>query len=379
MSTTAPLWPQPIPIIGGTGEKWAGKTKFGLNICPGNETTLVYDFEQSSASFEGEYRRIGVPFVRIDVQEEMHKTHPGGYKPIDLFSWWLKHVRAIPANKYRVIQVDPVTDIERGLTDWVGANPKFFGHTEGQYASMSGIMWGDVKDFQKMILADICAKCETFYFTAHIGAEFQGKQATGKKKVKGKETLYELASLFLWFDRSPDAKGVRPNEPSAAVMKARLEVAKLVDGEVQSVSVLPPRLPVATPKAIRSYFAKPAGGTVLSDGEKVKDDVMSADERLRLETAKAEAERDTAVARAAQAQAAQPTVVITHAPEEENRNSPESWEFNFSAAIDLAENLDQLADLPNQIGAAQQSGFIGAAHVERLKAKFKERKAALAV
>ena len=308
MSTAAaaPLWPQSIPIIGGTGEKWAGKSKWGLNICPGVKTTLVYDFEQSCASYEDEYRRIGVPFVRVDVQQEMHKLFPNGYKKIDMFVWWLKHIRnEVKAGQYRVIMVDPVTDLESGLTDWVNANPAFFGHTPAQYSSMSGIMWGDVKDYEKMILADICAKCETFYFTAHLGAEFSGKSATGKKKPKGKETLFELASLYLWFSRDPDAKGVRPNAPSAVVLKGRLETAALVNGEVVSYSVLPPRIPVATPKSIRDYFKNPAGKVGIRDEEKVKEEVMSADERLRLETAKAEAERDTAVAHAEEAKAKQ--------------------------------------------------------------------------
>ncbi len=316
MSTPAApqLWPQSIPIIGGTGEKWAGKSKFGLNICPGNLTTLVYDFEQSCASYEDEYRRIGVPFKRVDVQEEMHKTHPNGYKKIDMFAWWLKHIRDVKAGEFRVIMVDPVTDLESGLTDWVNANPQFFGHTQKQYEMMSGIMWGDVKDYEKMILADICAKCETFYFTAHLGAEFNGKAATGKKKAKGKETLFELASLYLWFSRDPDPKGVRPNAPSATVLKGRLETAELVDGEVVSYSVLPPRLPVATPKAIREYFKKPAGKTGLTDAEKVKEETLTDDDRLKLQLAKAEADRDAAQANAAAAQATQiirPTLVLS--------------------------------------------------------------------
>jgi hypothetical protein len=359
----APLWPQPIPIIGGTGDKWMGKSYFGLNICPGNKTTLVYDFEQSCASYEGEFARIGVPFDRIDVQKEMHAKHPNGYKPLDLFVWWRDHVRALPADKYRVIMLDPATDVERGLTDWVAANPKFFGHTEGQYASMSGIMWGDVKDYQKMILADITARCECFYFTAHIGAEFQGKTATGKKKVKGKETLYELSSLFLWFDRSPDASGVRPNAPAATVLKGRLLVSELVDGDVVSYSVLPPRLPVATPKAIRAYFTKPAGKIGLTDAEKVQEEKLSADERLRLETQKAQAEAETAQARAAAAQSQQVTVPVVIG------ERAAEFEKTIRAA---AETAFLIKTVGPQIKVASDAGEISAAEVGYLRGVFNE-------
>lgn len=350
-------------------------TKFGLNICPGYKTTLVYDFEQSSTSYEGEYARIGAPFVRIDMQKMMHDYKRGneypfraGYKPIDLFLVWLGHLRSVPAGLFRVIMIDPVTDLERGLTDWVNANPTAFGHTAAQYSMMSGIMWGDVKDYEKMILADITARCDTFYFTAHVGAEFSGKSPIpGKKKAKGKETLYELASLYLWFERLPDKDGNRPNVPAARVEKGRLEIAELVDGEVVSYSVLPPRLPVATPKAIREYFRNPAGKSKLSDAERLKEEVLSADDRLKLETAKAEAEAVSAQARATQAQAQQPTVVILHAPTEENQGSPDAWEINFNTAIGKAKSRDELNELVPQIKVARSNNFITDAHFERLK------------
>ncbi len=377
MSTSAvaahvPLWSQPIPIIGGTGAVEAGKTRFGLSICPGPQT-LVYDLEQSSLS----YSYIG--FERVDVQKEMHKLYPNGYKPIQLWEWWLKHVRSVPAGKYRVIMVDPVTDLERGLTDWVDANPSQFGHSSGQYASMSGIKWGDVKDYEKMILADICARCECFYFTAHIGAAWgSDKKPTGQMKVKGKETLMQLASLYLWFDRSPNPKtGEKPREPSALVMKGRLEVGEVIDGNVVSYNVLPPRIPVATPQAIRAYFKNPAGKKGLSESERVREEQMTPDERLRLEVAKAEAERDTAQARAVAAQSQQTTVVITHAPPEENHNDPAAWELNFTAAIGQANTAEQLNELPPQIKVARERNFIGDDNLTRLKAIYGERKSHL--
>lgn len=374
-----PLWPQPIPIIGATGKKWSGKSVWGLNICPQPHATLVYDLEQSCTSYEQERARIGAPFVRIDVQREMRKDFPkGDYKPIDVFVWWMRHVRSIEPGQYRVIMVDPVTDLERGLADWVAANPTHFGHSASQYQKMSGIMWGDVKDFEKSILADITVRCETFYFTAHLGAEFKGNTATGREKAKGKETLYELASLYLWFERDPDAAGVRPNIPSARVEKGRLMVSELVDGEVVSYSVLPPRIPQCTPKAIRNYFANPAGKKGLSEGERAREEKMSADERLRLETEKAQAEAATAQAKVEIVRAAREAAAESrHAPPDEDRHAPELWEHNFGCAIEQAQTVDELNELPAQIQAARAAGYIDDEHVARLKAKFIDRRAAL--
>lgn len=351
------LWPQPIPIIGGTGEYQSGKTRFGVSICPG-PATLVYDFEQSSASYEY------IGFERIDVQKEMHALFPKGYKPVDLWLWFLKHVRDIPAGKYRVIMIDPATDIERGLTDWVAANPAFFGHTFGQYAKMSGIMWGDVKDYLKMILADICARCETFYFTAHVGQEFKGGEATDKKKAKGKTTLQELASLYLWFDRTPNAKGERPNAPRAKVIKGRLEVGSVVDGEVVAWSVLPPVLPEATPKAIRGYFANPAGKKrELDAAERFVEEKLSDDDRLKLQAEIAAANRDAAQAqlemqggRAAAGIASVGEGSSTAAADAVATEEKADPEKQLAAELDSAENEGQLNIVKTRIASTFAAG-----------------------
>lgn len=287
-----PLWPKPIPVIGATGEFESGKTILGLSICPGPQT-LYYDMEQSGASYD----ELG--HVRVNVLAELQKIYPNGYKPVDLFLWWLKHVREVPPGKFRVIVIDPVTDLERGLTDWVNANPQHFGHTAAQYQKMSGIMWGDVKDYLKAILADLSIRAETLYYTAHVGKEFEGNTATGKLKVKGKSTLHELASLFLWLGRKPDAKGVKPNKPAARVMKSRLLVTRLVDGEIEMEQVLPPVMPVCTPKTIREAFAAPAGGREIDNLERAESEELSDEDRLRLEIQKAEAERDATLAKMA--------------------------------------------------------------------------------
>lgn len=376
-ATLSPLWPQPIPIIGGTGKPGAGKTRFGVSICPGPQT-LVYDLEQSSLS----YSYIG--FERIDVQKEMHKLYPKGYQPKQLWEWWLNHARALPSDKYRVIMVDPATDLERGLTDWVNENPKFFGHTSGQYSSMSGIMWGDVKDYWKMILADMTARCETFYFTAHVGQDFAGgSKPTGKLKVKGKETLLQLASLYLWFERDADGKtGEKPKVPSAIVMKGRLEIGEVIDGDVVSYEVLPPRLPVATPKAVRDYFKNPIGKVGLKDAERAKEEVLSADERLALEVRKAEAERDAAMIVADKAAAksettAQP-VASGSTVEKNGDGKPHETAFKqLQTRVYNCTDIETLRAVAGEANAAATSGKLNGEEVQQLKADIGSHKAVL--
>lgn len=284
-----PLWPKgkSIEVIGLTGDFATGKTIFAVSICPGVDT-LVYDVEKSS----GAYQSLG--FDRIDVPAEMVKAFPNGYQPVDLFNWWWANIKAIPPGKYRVIVLDPVSEIESGIVDYVRRNPEKFGYTAKQFTLAAGLMWGAVKDFWKSILADLAARCETFVFTSHLRNVWKGGAPTGKKAPKGKETLMELASLYLHMERKPDAKGIVPEVPSATVIKHRLSdhIIDEATGEIKWVDLLPPRLPIATPAAIRQYILNPPDYGKLKPAERVVEEKVTEQEMAEMKLATAEAERD---------------------------------------------------------------------------------------
>jgi hypothetical protein len=281
------LFPQSIPIIGVAGEHASGKTLFGATICPGPQT-LIYDSEKSSETYRG------LGFDRVDIPAELQRKHPKGYKPIDAFMWWLESVRAIPADKYRVIVLDVATDVEIGAVDWVRANPGYFSRTAAQYARMSGLVWGDMKELWKAILADIASRCQTFVFAVHMADVWVGDRPSGRRRPRGKSTLLELASLFLCLERCKDGKGNQQTVPSAVVLKSRLAHTHVnaATGVVEIVPALPPRLPAATPDAIRAYLLQPPDYRKLTKDERAPEAVLTDDDRaqIKLQTAEAEAE-----------------------------------------------------------------------------------------
>lgn len=281
-----PLWPGnlKIEVIGLTGEYASGKTLFGLTIDPAN--TLLFDTEKSAGCYEN------LGFTRVDLTKMANK------KPIELYQAWATAVSKIQPGKYRVIALDTVSEIESGLCDWVADNPAQFGHTKAQYDKMEGLYWGDVKEHWKRILSDLASRCETFVFTAHTANVWSGNKPTGQRKPKGKETLMELATLYLWLERKADDKGRVPAKPSAKVIKHRLvkTVINEETGEIELFPMVPPRLPEATPAAIRKYIETPPDYKKLKAGELLQDEKMTEDERLILQTAKAEFERDAAQA-----------------------------------------------------------------------------------
>jgi hypothetical protein len=111
----------------------------------------------------------------------------------------------------------------------------------------------------------------------------------------------ELASLYLWLDRKPDKDGNTPNVPAATVLKSRL-ADTLIDenGLLHVIQLLPPRIPEATIGAIRQYIANPPDYAKLREDERVREEVMSEDDKLLIKLATAEAEKEVEGARLAQ-------------------------------------------------------------------------------
>ncbi len=291
------IWPGGIKIevLGVTGEYAAGKTLFLLTIDPTN--TLLFDFEKSAGTYEG------LGFRRIDVPEVMGRKFPDGYKPIDTFRLWLTAIESIEPGKHSVIAVDTIGDIETGLADYVKSKHSDYGFkTAAAFEAMGGVFWGNVKSFWKQVLAGLATKCQTFAFTSHLRQKWVGGAPTTKREPTGKATLFELTSLYLWLERPTDKHGKQPDKPSANVLKSRLADTRINPdtGEPEVIPTLPPRLPVATPAAIRKYILTPPDYAKLKVGERIQEKVMSADEKLLIEneTAKAQqATQETALAR----------------------------------------------------------------------------------
>lgn len=294
MSSGAPV---SLEVFGATGEYKSGKTLLGLSLAPGahpnghkfagEPRTLYLDFEKSGGTYSG----TGVK--RIDVPSLL-ESQGTAYTPINVFKWFLQIIKSTEAGRFDVIVADPITDIESGLVEFVKSNSTMFTLSANQIAKGGGLLWGAVKSFWKQVLLILATRCQTFFFTAHLRDEWSGDRPTGRREPKGKDTLMELASLYLWLERLPNDQGIVVPVPSAIVVKERLSDT-LVNGkgELEIVPLMPARLPEATAAAIRRYIANPPDLKRPRMGEKVVPKKLMEEERLRLEVARAEAEKAT--------------------------------------------------------------------------------------
>jgi hypothetical protein len=117
---TKAIWPKyKLEVIGVTGEISSGKTLFLTTIDPAR--TLIYDIEKSAGTYED------LGFTRVDVPGLMAQKYPKGVAAQDLFKWWLKDIEKIEPGKYSVIAIDPASDIEHGMVEWVANRYKEFG------------------------------------------------------------------------------------------------------------------------------------------------------------------------------------------------------------------------------------------------------------
>jgi len=281
-----------IPVIGWTGEKGSGKTLAMSSIDP--EHTCMVDLEDSSESYNIEFAK------RVSLYDEMLKKFGRNASNLECYIWFSEFIEAIKPGEFTVLAVDPFSDIQSGLVDWVKANPGKFGHTANQYEKASGLLWADVKQHCKMMLGILSRKVETFTFSTHMGNIWKGGAPTDKRKAKGIDTLFELASLYIELERRPDDKGKVDKKPSGKVLKSRLAVSRMVDGELEHFPILPPRMPVATPAAIREYIKNPPDYAKLKKGELVEKEVLSDDEKLEMQREIAATQLEVETARLSQ-------------------------------------------------------------------------------
>lgn len=298
-----PLWPKDVKIevIGVTGPYMSGKTLFISTIAPGkhpdghrfagSSRTKMYDFEKSSGTYQG------LGNDRVDVPSVLQALHPTGYKPIQLFQWFLGDVRQIPAGKYDAICIDTAGDVEVGLADYVKARYAEYGFkSDSAFESTGGIFWSQVREFWKTVLADLASKCQCFAFASHLKVEWSGGKPTSRKKPAGKSTLMELSSLYLVLDRSPDGSGAVPEKPRCKFLYKNRVTFTDYDAAKDEVIIkpyLPPAFDDATPAKIREYILKPANYDKLKKDERVREDTISEDEKQLREAEIAENRRVT--------------------------------------------------------------------------------------
>jgi len=329
-----------IPIIGVTGEKFSGKTLFLASIDPAR--TCMIDLEDSSESYNIEFAE------RVSLYDEMLKKHGRSATALESYLWFEEFIKSIPPGKFTCLAVDPISDIEAGLVDWVKANPTKFGHTAAQYEKASGLLWMDVKTHWKMTLGIVSRKVETFGFSTHMGNVFKGGAPTGKRAPKGKETLFELASLYLELERKPDDKGKVDKKPSAKVLKSRLAVSKLVNGELEHFPILPPRLPIATPAAIREYIKSPPDYEKLKKSELVAEEKLSDDDKLEIQREIAQTQLETEQLRLSQMEQLR-----------ENAKRQEELRKRQAAAAAAVQKPDSAAESPRPSPSKEDAPFDG--------------------
>lgn len=306
-----------IPIVMVSGPVNSGKTLFGLTIDPNcrkaatevQPTTLVYDQEGSAEPYVG-----GLNFewkdTRAAVAAGLHQAKLPA-DPLDarwlkilkesadcndspaaaMFRAWYLSLLQIPAGKYDVGVCDTFTPLQDGMVDWLRRHPEAFGRTVNEYTKASSMfLWPDAKAMLSHILTVDCRlRFQTFVLNVHLKNEWAGGAKTGKQVAEGLDVLEKLATLHLEFDRAPKEKGKEaPRVPAAIVKKERL-VRFSPDGN--DLPILPPRIPECTPDTIRRYIASPPDYGKLAAGERLPDQSMNDDEKLRLQAAIAENNR----------------------------------------------------------------------------------------
>lgn len=298
--------PLDIPIIGLCGGYGSGKTLAGLTLCP--EETIEIGVEDSGVTYNLPLKK------RFSMYKEVTGKSGVTPKPVECWEWFAGILEKIAKDelKCRVLFVDPITDIQGGLVDWVRDHAADFKKSQAQYDKASGLLWADVKSHAKILLGRVSSKC-TLIFTAHMGSVWSGgAPVTGKQKAKGIDTFKELASLYVFLTREVDPKtGLQPEQPIGHICpphgKSRLAhmVQNAETGDWESKAILPPRIDPFTWQKLRSYVQTPPNYAKLKASEKAEVEKLSDDDKLLLAAETARTELEAAQLRAELAEKAE--------------------------------------------------------------------------
>lgn len=290
MNNFLSLWPLPVPeVVVVTGAPGAGKTTFAQTTGAVPQRTVIVDFEKSAVA-DAQM----LPFKYLDVQAELSRLHPNGYGLLQLYSFVVSYLDNLPPGEQDVIVLDNASPLEDAIAAYVEAHPEPFGFSPKQFQLMSGLKWGAVKNLYAQLLTRWVSKAKMIFVIVHLRDKFINNVPVKDpitqqimQEPKGKDTLEQLASLFLWLE--PGLGGV----PAARVLKSR--IAKKVwkdtpNPHLEVIPVLPERLPVCTWAAIRDYMRNPADRLNPKPEERVSQRELSDDERLILKARLAETE-----------------------------------------------------------------------------------------
>lgn len=284
------LWePYDIPVVGLAGETGSGKTLWGLMVdsnCLQLEepaTTYVWDTEGSSAPYVGTLN-----FTRVDIPALLFKRLKKG-TPQDTFLFWRNDLENLSPSKYRVLMLDTINTIETGLVDYVKQNPTEFGYTAKQFYKLEGLMWGAMKSEWKRLILLATQKCETLVLTTHMKVAYVDGIPTKRRIPKGKETISEVASIYMTLSRSVNSNSSQVSLPPSGICVYPGGKSRLVRMNPHSMTLeplLPPRIKNASPSGIREYLRSPPDFSNLEDYEQATNqDEMSDDDRLQMKVA----------------------------------------------------------------------------------------------
>lgn len=375
------LWPKTpwgsqmqIEVFGATGEFATGKTILGASIAPGvhpeghpfagQPRTLYLDLEKSGTSYAG------TGWKRIDVPAVLSQAFGPNYTAKQAAEWFNAIPTKVKPGQYDVCMVDPINDIESGEVDIVKANPTLYGYTKGQVDSSVGLLMAAMKaHYKKLLMAFVPNVFKCLYFATHLRDEFKGGKPSGRREPRGKETLAELASLYLWLERLPDDKGNTSAVPSAIVMKHRLSDTRVNEhGELEVVELMPRRIPVATVYAIRQYIANPPNIEKPATGERVIEKPATEEDLIRLRLATAEAQTAAAQAQASVLERQRELTAIRQAATTTTPQTPDQTAVSRKAAEEKREAnaavLVAAADREVNVLAVQAAADLAATQAE---------------
>lgn len=267
LSTLVP--PQLHGVTYVTGHFGVGKSTFAAQF--DNPASVAFlDFDGGKSRNLNDMLHFGAWFPVLELAAAKKGAN---YTDQDLFNVFTEILNGMPAGRFNTAILDNIGPMEAAFAAEVKRSPATYGCNP---ANVSAGRYGGANPGVKFLISRVIAALNakgitTIVVTAHVGAVWiNGVPVLNKFNAKGSEAWQQAALMTLAL---VPGNGVAP---AGIVIKEAFGQMEFdaEKGDFTPKRVLPTKLPVATPAAIREYIANP-----ISDRPALPEEIATEEEK----------------------------------------------------------------------------------------------------
>jgi hypothetical protein len=238
-------------IVNVVGESDVGKTTFALECGASPDKIVFIDDDVKGQAIANDLAQAGTPLGKyVNLVSETK-----GMLETEFHKYCIDLIGSIPDNTYDAIIWDTFTRFEKSFHPWVLTHQKDFRERWSPMGVVHGAeIWIVSQEYESQVLDLLQRKAKLVILTSHMKDENRNGIRTGKRIPDTMKPVLVKSTLRVLLRHSDDGSPV----PTGLILK-RIGKRMVVDGAIQTISVLPRKVRQLNWKRIGELWDSPIG------------------------------------------------------------------------------------------------------------------------